>query len=346
MDTSHTLDQPDYSDLTAALARVDAQPLWDRFKTLVTREPKAPDAPHLWGWQTMLPLIARVAREVDMRDAERRVILLANPAFGGQVKTTTNLNAALQILEPGEHAHEHRHRLAAIRLVLEGDTAVTTVDGKPCSMKRGDLILTPAWTWHGHANDGNERVVWLDGLDLPLALYDLGVVSFEPSPPAPVTNDLTPDHAFAQGGVLPQTGEPGTGYSPLFRYSWESTHQTFESIKAAADGSKMLRYTNPLTGGAVMPTLDCYALELAANRATASRRSTYNTIVAVLDGEGETQIGSERIRWKRNDIFTIPHWNWVSHKAEKGNAHLFMMTDREVLSRLGYLVEEVQAPES
>ncbi|WP_091784259.1 cupin domain-containing protein [Paraburkholderia steynii] len=342
MNPSSLPHQTDYSDLIAALERVNAQPLWDRFKTLVTPEPKAPDAPHIWSWRSMLPLIERAAREVHMNDAERRVLLLANPAFGGKVKTTTNLNAALQILEPGEHAHEHRHRLSAIRLVLEGNTASTIVDGKHCAMKRGDLILTPSLTWHGHVNDGDERMVWLDGLDLPLALHDLGIVSFQPGPAGPVADPMPSDNVFTQGGILPQGETSARHYSPLLRYSWESTLQTFESTTAAADGSKLLRYTNPLTGGAVMPTIDCYALELQANSETVARRTTHNTIVAVLEGEGQTQIGSELIRWQRNDIFTIPHWNWASHQAKGTGARLFMMTDREVLARLGYLVEEVQ----
>jgi len=136
--------QSDYSDLIAALAKVHVQPLWDRFKTLMTREPTAPDEPFIWPWQSILPMIDRAFAEVSMNDAERRVLLLANPAFNGKVKTTTNLNAALQILGPHEHAHEHRHRLSAIRMILEGSSGTTTVNGEHIPMSRGDLVLTPA----------------------------------------------------------------------------------------------------------------------------------------------------------------------------------------------------------
>ncbi|TKC92275.1 cupin domain-containing protein [Trinickia terrae] len=338
--------QPDYRDLIAALESVHVQPLWDRFKTLMTREPTAPDTAFIWPWQSMLPMIERAATEVQMEDAERRVLLLVNPAFGGKVKTTTNLNAALQILGPHEHAHEHRHRLSAIRMILEGSSATTTVNGEHVPMKRGDLILTPPMCWHGHVNNGDDRMVWLDGLDLPLALFDLGIVSFEPGPAGGRTASPPPSvagNAFAQAGMSPQGLIPeGTAF-PLLRYTWESMCRTFESMPAAADGSKTVRYTHPTSGGSVMPTIDCYALELSANARTVARRTTYNTIVAVLEGEGESQIGSTEIRWRPNDVFTVPHWNWVSHRASSGNARLFMMTDREVLARLGYLVEEVRA---
>ena len=38
-------------------------------------------------------------------------------------------------------------------------------------MLRGDLILTPTGLWHEHGHDGDEPVVWLDVLDLPLVHY-------------------------------------------------------------------------------------------------------------------------------------------------------------------------------
>ena len=53
----------------------------------------------------------------------------------------------------------------SIRFVVEGSGATTVVDGKRCPMAVGDLILTPAWTWHDHVHQGSERIVWLDVLD-------------------------------------------------------------------------------------------------------------------------------------------------------------------------------------
>jgi gentisate 1,2-dioxygenase len=37
----------------------------------------------------------------------------------------------------------HRHTPNASRIVVEGEGAVTVVDGEPCAMVPGDLILTP-----------------------------------------------------------------------------------------------------------------------------------------------------------------------------------------------------------
>jgi gentisate 1,2-dioxygenase len=42
----------------------------------------------------------------------------------------------------------------------------------------------------------------------------------------------------------------------------------------------------------------------------------------------------------------LPRWQWISHQATRGPTTLFLMTDRELLSRIDQLREEVasQAP--
>jgi gentisate 1,2-dioxygenase len=338
----HAKAPADYSSLIAALAEANAQPLWDRYMGLVPREPRPADAPHIWRARDMQPLIERAVREVSMDDAERRVLLLTHPAFGGSVATTTNLSGGLQIIEPGERAPAHRHSLSAVRFVMSGSGAVTIVDGKRCPMEEGDLILTPTWTWHEHVNEGSCRMVWFDGLDVPLAKY-LDSVFLQFGPAGRPDDDLArvPDEVFDNGDPLPPGALPAAGYSPQFRYPWASALRALQKLPARPDGSKLLRYTNPVTGGAVIPTLDCYLHELGAGRATTAIRSTSNAICVVAQGEGETRIGDELIEWTRGDVFTLPHWKWISHRAA-GTARLFLMSDRELMARMGYLREETQ----
>ncbi len=69
---------------------------------------------------------------------------------------------------PGEVAPSHRHNQSALRFIVEGKGAFTAVDGERTPMNEGDFILTPQWRWHDHGNPGDEPVIWLDGLDLPL----------------------------------------------------------------------------------------------------------------------------------------------------------------------------------
>lgn len=332
---------PDKKPLVDALAAAQLQPLWDRYMRLLTREPAPIDSPMQWAWEALQPLIERAVNEVGMADAERRVLLLSHPAFAPHPYTTTNLSAGIQILMPGEHADSHRHTAAALRFMLQGEGAVTWVDGKRCEMAEGDLILTPAWCWHEHHNEGQQRVVWFDGLDLPLAAH-LRALFLEFGKPGQVPQQL--DDAVARAGAVPDTVDAAfQRYSPRYRYAGADIDAALSSLPAAADGSRELRYVNPVTGGAVMPTLDCYALRLKAGAQTRAMRSTSNAIAVVVRGSGRSRVGDQDIAWQQHDVFTLPHWHWVSHCAHEPDSQLFLMTDRVLLDAMGYLRTELEA---
>ena len=331
-------------DFPSDLAQCNAQPLWDRYHRITRRLPAAIDAPWLWPWSVMEPLITRATREVAMDDAERRVLLLTHPAFEGRVVTTGNLSAGLQTLLPGEVARAHRHALQALRFVLQGQGAVTSVNDESCRMDEGDLVLTPAWTWHEHVHNGSGRMVWFDGLDLPLStqldtmFFELGVAGRTNVPPIPTRPSMLPRCAATLG-----PDAAGDAAGSRYRYGWARAQEALRDAPAALDGSKLLRYVDGDSGGAVLPTLDCYLVACAQGVATRRVRSTSNAVCVVVRGAGSSTIGDARIDWQRNDVFTIPHWNWVSHTAVTGDAIIFMMTDREMLAVLGYLREEESA---
>ena len=82
--------------------------------------------PFLWRWKQAEPLILKSGDMVTPdRDVERRVLRLTNP--GREHGTTHTISAALQLLLPGENAPAHRHTPTAIRWVLHGEGAYTTV---------------------------------------------------------------------------------------------------------------------------------------------------------------------------------------------------------------------------
>jgi gentisate 1,2-dioxygenase len=325
--------------LLESLQKEHVLPLWDRYKELNTREPQYYQ-PMIWPWRVMEDLVDRTAKEVSMSEAERRVLLLCHPAFPGTVFTTPTLSGGLQILEPGETAPPHRHTLAALRLVMAGEGAETLTDGKSCLMRPGDLILTPAWSWHEHRHNGKGRIVWFDGLDYPLA-RQLGTVFFESGPGPIPKRDIAEiaDEGLREGGVLPDSGSHDLPYSPLCRYEWQRVASALEAMPAAADGSKRIRYTNPTDGGPVTPTLDCYALRVGAGP-TIPARTTASAIVVVIEGEGKSRIGDVMFQWKPHDVFILPRWLWVEHEATTMPATLFLMTDREFIRRIGHLREE------
>ncbi|NQV55228.1 MAG: cupin domain-containing protein [Rhodospirillales bacterium] len=309
----------------------------------------AADPAHVWKWDQMDPMLDAAIDATDMRDAERRVLCMVDPntfKSGGRT-ASVNLSVNFQVLLPGEMARPHRHSPNALRFVVEGDgKAITKVDGKECPMLPGDMILTPAWTWHEHIHGGEGRAVWLDALDVPI-LSHFNIAVFEPGP----TNDfpdLLSDGAHAGAGLTPMGsgGAPATtpnSYSPMFRYPWATVIETLDQMAPAADGSKRLRYTHTETGGAAMGTVDCYLLSLAKGQETQPYRTNANMVCYVAEGEGASNVGEQTISWGKSDVFTLPHGNWISHKAASKCARIFQITDREVLSRLDYLTEEFKA---
>src|SRR5438067_153485 len=167
-----------YEEVRKAWHAAHVKPLWENPLSHKVRDggPK----PHLWKWQVLRPLVDDAIKVTSPAAVERRVLTLVDPGSDSPAAgTVTNLTTALQILLPGESARPHRHTMNAIRFVLEGNGALTVVDGKPCAMHYGDLILTPAWCWHEHVHRGTDPMIWLDALDVPLHLY-LGTAKCQP----------------------------------------------------------------------------------------------------------------------------------------------------------------------
>src|SRR5207249_2073789 len=81
------------------------------------------------------------------------------------------LFAGVQMVVPGDVAPAHRHSQSALRFVLEGKGAHTTVDGERTAMEPGDFVITPSMTWHDHSNETSEPMFWLDGLDIPMVQF-------------------------------------------------------------------------------------------------------------------------------------------------------------------------------
>lgn len=334
--------KPTLEEFHAAMKKAGVGALWEA-QAAAEANPRPKDRAQHWRWHDLQTLIDMTASVVTTEEAERRVLMLQNPAhavgsMGGTA--TPNLTANLQILLPGERARPHRHTIHALRFVMEGTGATTLVDGKRCPMEPGDMILTPAWTWHEHIHEGKERMIWFDGLDAPLRRH-MNAADFEPGP----VHDLpptAPDAAFEATGLVPAgAAAPTADYSPVFRYPWSSASKALAATPAAEDGIRTMRYVNPLNGGSAMSLIDCFltALPTTASRA---RRSTANTVCVVAEGSGRSTIGETTITWEKNDVFTIPHGNWTSHIAATKGAVLFAMTDRDLMARLGLLRDEVR----
>ncbi len=97
----------------------------------------------------------------------------------------------------------------------------------------------------------------------------------------------------------------------------------------------LLRYTNPDTGGPVLPTIDATIQLLRAGVRTPPHRHVHSVVYQVFRGRGETIIDGVRFAWERGDMFALPPWAVHEHHATDGDALLFSITDAPVLRALG-----------
>ena len=322
------------SDDRAAWSEASVRPLWEIEQAHAVAEHDVRSA--VWPWRTMEPLTRRALALTSPEVAERRVLsFIAPDARPGEFHTITNLNAGLQILAPGERARPHRHSPDALRFVLDGQGALTRVDGKVAPMQFGDLVLTPGNCWHEHWHEGTAPIVWLDVLNVHTHL-NLGTFVFEPGPPHDVPA-LPNEDEFRISGILPDVAT--MSHSPLFRYSLESVVAALASAPLGVDGAKRVRYVNPQTGGPVMSLLDCWMIALEPGVATRPFRTNAHGVGAVVHGAGRTTVGNHPQTWEARDVFTLPSDAWITHEAEEP-ALLFVVSDRELYRNLSMLTAE------
>jgi gentisate 1,2-dioxygenase len=281
---------------------------------------------------------------VTAAEAERRVLILENPALRGRSRVADSLFAGLQIIRPGEVAPAHRHIASALRFILEGSQAYTTVDGERTIMSSGDFVITPSWAWHEHGAFGDAPMVWLDGLDMHIV--NLLNASFreesEASRPAVSRAD---DSSRAEFGyaMAPSDRPRGQRSSPILNYPYARADEALTSMAGHRPPDPwrghMLDYLNPLTGDWAMPTLATSMRRLPAGFATRPYRSTDTTVFCVVEGEGVSRIGDLEFDWAAHDVFVAPSWMVQQHEARRRST-LFSYSDRAVQEKLGLFRDE------
>lgn len=320
-------------------------PLWEVLHALVPAEPKTAAQPVIWRYSDLREQVMEAGRLITAEEAERRVLILENPGLRGQASITQTLYAGLQLILPGEVAPAHRHAQSALRLVLDGEGAYTSVDGERTTMRRGDFIITPAWTWHDHGNLGDRPVVWLDGLDIPIVRFlDAG---FAEKAARSSQQAVRPEgDALARYGAnmvpvdhAPRPAEP----TRMFVYPFERTRT---ALRAIAQGSQpdthhgfKQRFVNPATGASPMPTIGAFAQWLPAGFETRPLRSTDGTVMVCLEGGGEVTVGDAAWRFQEDDIFVVPSWHTTRIRADR-DCLMFSFSDRPVQQALGLWREQ------
>ena len=319
--------------------------LWE-LASQMTPEPQPKMIPHMWPWSVTESIIAESAQAVPVGD-ERRALQLFNPGLAGRWATTNNLIAAVQILLPGEVARAHRHTPTAIRFIIEGSGAYTAVDGERVYMAPGDLILTPSWAWHDHGNETKDRVVWMDGLDIPL-IASLEAMFFQFYTERQVIAERPPNASqsmYGKAQLNPTWIKEKSKSSPLLLYSWKQTGEALDALRAH-EGSPFdgiaLEYRHPQTGGSVLPTMACWIQLLRPGEHTHAHRHTGSAVYYVVKGSGMTVIDGRRFDWSQGDIIALPPWAVHEHanSSASDDAALFSIQDAPVLNALGLFYEE------
>jgi gentisate 1,2-dioxygenase len=349
MDTATAFTKPEVTperrEFYDRLAGHSVAPLWEVLARIIPAQPTPEMAPVLFRYDELRPFLMEAGRLLTPHEAERRVLVLENPALRGMSRLTQSLYAGLQLILPGETAPVHRHAASAIRFVIEGTGAYTAVEGERTMMHPGDFILTPSWTFHDHGNPGDEPTVWMDGLDIPIVnLFDTSFLERQAEEEGQVERVPQGD-AFARYGsnMLPVDYTPARPSSPLFNYPYARTRETLDVLYRngsvhACHGVKM-RFINPATGGYPMPTIGAFMQLLPAGFQGRAYRGTDATIFSVVEGTGRTKVGDVVFDWRPRDIFAVPSWAPVSHAAD-GEAVLFSISDRPAQLALGLWREE------
>jgi gentisate 1,2-dioxygenase len=168
MQIEHSKSNDQRLDLARDAKSLNLVEFWAQRGDIELRAPRSRVQPFKWAWSDIEPRLRAAAHLVPIEEAERRALVFSNPGLGGKPYISHTLFAAYSLYNPGETAPVHRHTPSASRFVLEGSGGYTTVGGEKLTMSRGDLILTPSGLWHDHGNEGQEAVIWVDVLNVPL----------------------------------------------------------------------------------------------------------------------------------------------------------------------------------
>jgi gentisate 1,2-dioxygenase len=311
-----------------------------------TREPRPAMKSVHWRWNDLQPLLERIGAEVDLAaSGPRRTLRLHNPGLA--VGTTHTFWASIQVILPGEVATAHRHSASALRFIMKGQGAWTTVEGECYPMAEGDLVLTPAWTWHDHVHKGDAPMVWLDVLDISL-MKSMEATFFEPYAGDVQPVDELPDRSWRQFGsglMRPPNAQPHAT-NPLLSYPSAICEQALHAATRLPPDpcdDVVLEYQNPTDGSSAMRTLGMQLQLLRPGFQGCRRRHTGSKLYYVVRGSGTTTVEQERFEWAAGDFIAIAPWAWHRHQNNTAqDSVLWQVNDLPTLKSLQYFREEIE----
>jgi gentisate 1,2-dioxygenase len=195
-------------------------------------------------------------------------------------------------------------------------------------------------------------MAWLDGLDIPLQSYlDSTFFQFGSDE---VTDYRTPSRSLSEllwghPGLAPVGAPNGaTAGSVLAAYRWTATDAALTDLLTVGDegrigwiepGHAAIRYSDPVTGQDVLPTIRCEIHRVRGNTTATIAPAVGSSVWQVFDGAASVRIGvgenAVTHEVERGDVFVVPSWAGLSIEASGADADFFCFSDAPVIEKLG-----------
>lgn len=323
-----------------ALTAQNLVPLWPSLRAVLPPGTPVPRTrATAWNFQALRPLLLEAGALTPIEKAERRVLVLANPGHGlEKMQASSTIYLGMQLLLPGEWAPAHRHTPNAVRMIVEGEGAYTTVDGEKCLMQRGDLILTPTGLWHEHGHEGDKPVIWLDVLDLPMVYYM--EASYVTEGKAQPVNGTAAAMAYQRGGVVPAPlfNRSATAF-PMLRYPWVEVRAALNTLARTQPEIEavQLAYINPETGADAQSILGFSALMLRPGETLHLPARSSATVFHVIEGGTSISAQNSNFVLGEADTCCIPGYVQITlvNASATEPTFIFMADDAPLQKKLG-----------
>ena len=288
------------------LSAVGMHPGWAKREPAMWPSPRRKFVAAVWRAADARAALTEACRFVTPEFAERRNLILANPIEGNSYPSCATMVAAYQLVLAGETARSHRHTPNALRFVLSSDKGmVTLVNGVEVDMAPGDIVLTPQWHWHGHANRSSEPAFWIDVLDVPFV-------------------QKTENIFFQHHPDMLETASDADPDSSLRLKAHETAAASRQTSSTRVDKEQL-------------PTMALHMQHLDRNAQLASPASIDNRLLIAVDGA--IRLNTESLgptQMERGDIAVIPSWTSYSLEGSHENATILTVSDAPIFSRLGF----------
>ncbi|MBG6118489.1 gentisate 1,2-dioxygenase [Sphingobium sp. JAI105] len=335
---------PDLATFHENLQADSLLPLWEIMRRLAASEPRNGGDPIFWSWANLRRYSMDAGELITAAEAERRVLVLDNPAFAGEGRATNSLYAGIQLLLPGEVAASHRHTASALRLILEGEGGYTAVDGEQVIMSPGDFIVTPTGTFHDHGNPSEEPVLWLDGLDVFVVnLLNAPFGEDYPTDRQAIARPTGDSLSRYGSGLLPHAYARSGARSPMFWWPYERTKSSLDAVRAAGGADPVLgfrmNFIDPTTGQSPIKTMTASMSLFPSGFEGDFYRSISGHVCSVVEGTGEVTVDDRTWRVGPKDVFILPSWKWHRFQASD-DLVIFSFSDEVLQRHLGFWRDE------